>query len=173
MIKGEKVILRGLLKKDKELIYEWANHKEMRDRTGTVYPVSECEHENWFEKMCCSNDPKIFAVEYKDKCIGTIGLKGMDRVNSVVELFIKIGDDTVKNMGCGTDAVKTLVNYSFGHLNFHKVYLTVYASNEPAIRCYEKAGFIKEGCLKQHHFNNGKYEDVIIMGIIRENGGTQ
>lgn len=168
MIQGEIVKLRGLLKEDKDLIYKWANRSDLRDKMGTVYPISECEHEKWFEKMSCSDDPKIFAIEYEEKCIGTIGLKGFDTVNSLVELFIRIGDDNVRNKGCGKDAVKTLVKYCFEHLNIHKVYLNVYSSNIAAINCYKSVGFVEEGCLKSHHFIHGKYEDVIVMGIVRE-----
>ena len=171
MIKGEVVTLRGLIKEDEKLIYEWVNRSDLRDKMGTVYPISECEHEKWFEKMCCCNDPKMFAIEYESKCIGTIGLKEFDHINSTVELFVRIGDDSARNKGCGSDAVSTLVKYCFDHLNIHKVYLNVYASNVGAIRCYEKAGFSREGLLKEHHYINGEYEDVVVMGII--NNGRQ
>lgn len=36
-----------------------------------------------------------------------------------------------------------------------------------AIKCYENAGFTVEGELKDHHFSNGKYENVLIMSEIR------
>lgn len=44
--------------------------------------------------------------------------------------------------------------------------MNVFTSNLRAIKCYEKAGFKYEGTLKEAHFENGKYEDVIVMGII-------
>ena len=67
----------------------------------------------------------------------------------------------------GTDAVETLVNYCFRHLNFHKIYLHVFESDIMAIKCYENAGFTVEGELKDHHFSNGKYENVLILSKIR------
>ncbi len=167
MIQGEKVIIRGLKAEDKELIYKWVNQKDIRDLTGTVYPVSECEHDNWFEKMCLDTEQKVFSIEWEGKCVGTIGLKNIDRINSVAEIYVRIGDPETRNHGLGTDAVKTFTDYCFNHLNFHKIALSVYASNQGAIKAYEKAGFVKEGILRQHHYHDGKYEDVIVMGKIR------
>lgn len=66
----------------------------------------------------------------------------------------------------GTDAVNTLVNFCFMHLNMHKIYLHVFESNKRAINCYKKAGFTIEGKLHEHHFAKGKYEDVLVMGRV-------
>ena len=81
-------------------------------------------------------------------------------------MFISIGDSSFMGGGFGTDAVNTLVNFCFMHLNLHKVYLHVFESNKRAIKCYEKAGFRVEGTLLEHHFAQGKYENVLIMGRI-------
>ncbi|MCR5459019.1 MAG: GNAT family N-acetyltransferase [Acetatifactor sp.] len=168
MIEGKIVKLRGLKKEDKALIYEWVNRKDLRDKMGTVWPVSECEHDQWFENMCLSKEPKIFAIEFDGRCIGTIGLKEFDRINGNVEMYVRIGDDSARGKGCGRDAVVALSDYCFEHLNFHKTYMHVHASNESAIRCYEAAGFTCEGRLKEHNFVNGHYEDVLVMGRIRK-----
>jgi len=36
------------------------------------------------------------------------------------------------------------------------------------MRVYEKAGFLKEGVLRQDIYVNGTYHDTIVMGILRE-----
>lgn len=48
----------------------------------------------------------------------------------------------------------------------HKIYLYVFESNQRAINCYKKAGFIIEGILHDHHFAKGEYESVLIMGRV-------
>lgn len=165
MISGKNVELRGITKDDAPLIYEWVNREDLRDLTGTLYPVSEYEHERWIQNITLSPDKKLFAVYLNNNCVGTVGLKLIDHINSNAELFISLGDTDVP--GVGTDAVETLVNYCFRHLNFHKIYLHVFESNIRAIKCYENAGFTVEGELKDHHFSNGKYENVLIMSKIR------
>lgn len=165
MISGKYVEIRGIAKEDAPLIYEWVNREDLRDLTGTLYPVSEYEHEKWIQNVTLAQDKKLFAVYRDNRCIGTIGLKFIDHINSNAELFISLGDTSIP--GIGTDAVSTLVDYCFTHLNFHKIYLHVFESNKRAISCYKNAGFTVEGELKDQHFSNGTYESVLIMSKIR------
>lgn len=173
MITGEKTIIKGLTKESAAKIYEWVNQEDLRALTGTIYPVSEYEHEDWIKQMATSKDKKLFLIcdKQSGEAIGTIGLKNFDQHNRNADLFISIGSQShisTKSYsgGYGTDAVKTLVEYCFNNLNLHKVSVRVFVSNQRAVRCYEKAGFKREGLLKEHHFSNGKYEDVILMGMI-------
>ena len=169
MITGKRIIIRGIRKEDVKEIYTWVNNENLRSFTGTLYPISEYEHEVWIKSQFESTEKKLFLVcdRQTKKALGTIGLKYIDLVNRNAELFINLGMiEEIEGQGYGTDAVSTFVAYCFKHLNFHKIYLNVYESNLRAIRCYEKAGFKQEGKLMEHHFNNGKYESVIVMGII-------
>lgn len=167
MISGEKVQLRGITYKDAPLIYQWVNREDLRDLTGTIYPISEYEHDSWIKSVTTDGNRKLFAIYMKENCIGTIGLKNIDFINRNAELFISIGEETSEyHGGIGTDAVNTLVNFCFMHLNLHKIYVHVFESNKRAIRCYEKAGFVLEGTLLEHHFSRGKYEAVLVMGRV-------
>jgi ribosomal protein S18 acetylase RimI-like enzyme len=47
-----------------------------------------------------------------------------------------------------------------------KVELEVFASNYPAIRLYEKEGFEIEGRKRQARKLDGKYDDIIVMGLM-------
>ncbi len=165
MISGKNVIIRGVQKEDSANIYEWVNVEELRDLTGTLYPVSEFEHEAWIKNVTTSGSTKLFLVLDKSdgRKIGTIGLKNFDTINRNVELFISLNISG----GYGADAVETLADYCFRRLNIHKVYLNVFESNKRAIRCYEKAGFVREGVLLEHHFSNYGFENVVMMGKIK------
>ena len=168
MIVGEKVNLCGITKESSNKIYEWVNNPELKRYTGTIYPVSEFEHEKWIENKMQSKNEKIFLICTKkdSEPIGTIGLKNIDFINSNVELYISIGNNNFKNKGFGTDAVITLTDFCFVRLGLHKVYLRVFESNKEAIHCYEKSGYLIEGKLQEQHFDGGKFENVLIMAKI-------
>jgi len=36
------------------------------------------------------------------------------------------------------------------------------------MRAYEKAGFVREGVMRQAVFRDGRYVDVIMMAVLRE-----
>jgi hypothetical protein len=75
------------------------NQPELKDLTGTIYPVSEYEHENWMESRVTSRTDKLFLIKDKktQDDIGTIGLKNIDFINSNAELYISIGNQKYLN----------------------------------------------------------------------------
>ena len=165
MITGKKVVIKGVTKSAAAEIYRIVNKEDFRQLTGTLYPISEYEHEEWIKQAVTNPDQKLFEVvdRQMDRFLGTIGLKNFDQKNRNVEIFISLDS----RGGYGADALATLVHFCFSHLNIHKIYAKVFASNTRSIHCFKKAGFQIEGVLKQHHFDNGEYSDVIIMGINR------
>jgi RimJ/RimL family protein N-acetyltransferase len=64
------------------------------------------------------------------------------------------------------------LGFAFGEMNLHRVFLTVYADNQRAIRCYEKCGFRHEGRQREARFSDGRYQDELMMGILREEFDT-
>jgi RimJ/RimL family protein N-acetyltransferase len=52
-------------------------------------------------------------------------------------------------------------------MSLSRVYLRVFSSNLRAVRCYEKAGFRKEGRLKRRS-QSGQLEEILLMRILRE-----
>ena len=52
-------------------------------------------------------------------------------------------------------------------MNLHRVDLQVFEFNERAIASYRKVGFREEGRLRQHMYRDGRYWDIIHMGILR------
>ena len=63
-----------------------------------------------------------------------------------------------------------MLRYCFQEEKLHRVYLRALAGNDRAVRSYEKAGFVKEACLKDDVFLNGKYCDIIWMAAIAPAG---
>ena len=53
-------------------------------------------------------------------------------------------------------------------LHVEKIALDVSADNLDAIRFYQKFGFVQEGRLKNEIKINGKYEDLVVMGVMMD-----
>lgn len=49
---------------------------------------------------------------------------------------------------------------------FERVELDVYGSNLPAIRLYEKLGFVHEGSRRRAIVRDGAYQDILTMGLL-------
>lgn len=170
LIIGERVNLRALKKEDAKQILEWINNPKLKHLTGTVYPVSEVEHEKWFENKLNEKVNKIFGIEEcaTKNLVGVIGLKNTDIINRSTELYIYIGAESYWGKGLGTDAVRTLTRFIFEELNLHRVSLIVFSYNKRAISAYEKVGFVFEGVMRESLFKGGKYHDKILMALIND-----
>ena len=52
---------------------------KLRYLIGTVYPITELEHENWFENRMLEKDNRLFIIEIDNEIpIGVIGFKNLD-----------------------------------------------------------------------------------------------
>ncbi len=49
----------------------------------------------------------------------------------------------------------------------NRVDLHVFEFNERAIACYKKCGFVEEGRLREEYFQDGRYWDLVAMGVLR------
>lgn len=169
---SEQVRLRALRKEDAKLLYEWIIDRELVILNSPYHPVSETDHEAWVERMMNkSSDLVIFVIE-EVKCSTSIGTCQLLNINwryRSAELQIRIGDPSHHGKGYGSEAVQLLIEFGFKDLNLHRIYLHVFATNNRAIRAYEKCGFCREGILKEAAFIDGEWVDVIIMGLIRSN----
>ncbi|PTU84616.1 N-acetyltransferase [Staphylococcus pasteuri] len=161
--------LRALKKSDSDLILNWMKNDKLRYLIGTTFPITELEHENWFQNRMLEKDNRMFVIELENEtAIGIVGFKNLDWINSNSELFIYIGDENYWGKGYGKEALKLLINFAFNSLNLHMLYLEVFSYNENATKMYEKLGFKQDGILRQSKYQDGQYYDKIIMSKINE-----
>lgn len=172
IIHGERVRLRAVERSDVEKFHAWINDPEVTEGLALYLPMSMRDEESWFEGLA-SRPPqeKPLAIECRDgdgwKLIGNSGFFDLDHTAHSGEIGIMIGDKTYWNRGYGTEAMNLLLRHGFETLNLHRIFLRVYASNQRAIRSYEKAGFSHEGRLRDAVYKRGRYDDVLMMSILR------
>ncbi|MGL4656562.1 MAG: GNAT family N-acetyltransferase [Sarcina sp.] len=171
---GNKVILRSY--KEEDL---WLAHKYINDYGITkylaldaIFPVS-IDHEEEFLKKASEINSEMtynFAIESLEtgEYIGGCGINKTDLKNRNCTIGIFIGDRDLWGQGYGTDSMEVLIHFIFNELNFEKIKLSLYSFNDRALKCYANLGFVEEGRLKKEIFREGKYHDVILMAMFRE-----
>jgi RimJ/RimL family protein N-acetyltransferase len=176
MLKGEKVLLRAIQREDLLRQCEFNNDVEFETLGGgdPWEPQSLTRLQAEFDESAQKGgrDGTMFAIEANGKYIGMCGLFHYDQIAHICELGIGIGDRAYWGKGYGRDAVRLLLDYAFRIRNLHKVWLGVNGPNERAIRAYRACGFVEEGRLRQHAWNDGHYVDVVYMGVLNEEWRT-
>ncbi|KDQ53666.1 hypothetical protein JAAARDRAFT_136698 [Jaapia argillacea MUCL 33604] len=70
--------------------------------------------------------------------------------------------------GYGTEAISFVVEHGFRWLALHRVSLVVYEGNTRAIKVYKNLGFREEGRKRKANWVDGKWEDIIQMGLLED-----
>jgi diamine N-acetyltransferase len=172
MLLGEKVRLRPIERDDLPRFVRWFGDPEVSRHLHVWLPFSLAQEEHWFERHLEQVERQelvSLAIETEEGVhIGNIGLHRIDWKNRHTELGIAIGEKAYWDQGYGGDAIRTMLKLAFREMNMHRVQLRVDADNARAIRCYEKAGFKKEGTLREIVFREGKYVGQHVMSILQQ-----
>lgn len=105
-----------------------------------------------------------FVIDAAGEAVGSVSLFGVDGFARYAEVGIALLAE-FRGKGIGTAAIAQIVEFAFTRWNLRRV--QVIASNLAAIRAYEKAGFVVEGRQREHAWVRGRYEDIVVMGLLR------
>jgi diamine N-acetyltransferase len=150
IIQGEKVVLRPMTVEEMPILYQWATQSEATpywygEHTGEFIPSYEefftKEFKRYYFDGSQPEKGRAFAILIDNRAIGEVNYNEINRENNSVDIDIIIAEDTDKNKGYGTDALKTLAKYLFQKMDVQLCYVDTAAKNHRAIRACEKAGF--------------------------------
>ncbi len=170
---GEKIMLREYRKDDLAHIIAWANDGQTTQYLSHIFtlPQTVQNSEDFLESRLRGGSREagfIIADRGTQAYIGQADLFDINWIDRCATVGIVIGGADDRGRGVGTEALRLLCDYAFLSLGLERVQLDVYAGNQRAIRCYERAGFVREGVRRSARFVNGAFMDVLFMSVLRE-----
>jgi [ribosomal protein S5]-alanine N-acetyltransferase len=167
---GPSVYLRPVEVADAAAVQPWFNDPEVRRTIRRYQPMTLAAEEDFLRRLPESdtNLPLAVMTRGQDRFIGMTGLHEIDVRNRHAAFGLMIGDKGMWGRGYGTEVTRLVVGHAFGTMNLNRVWLHVFEYNERGIRAYTKVGFREEGRLRQHTFADGRYWDVLVMGVLRD-----
>ena len=170
MLRGKIACLSPFSEADGEVLFSWINERELVMSSAPFRPVHHTCHLEWFNAIQKRSDIVIFGIRRSaDDClVGSCQLHSISPIHRSAELQIRIGRKNAQGSGVGTEVCSLLLHHAFQDLNLSRVYLHVFETNERAISLYTRAGFKVEGTLRNSVFIDGRWINVVIMAILRE-----
>jgi len=167
---GEKVYLRPLEKEDGPALVPWLNDPAVTRTLQISQPMSLLAEIAYLEKISQSKDDVTLGIvsRQSDKLIGAAGLHQIDWRARHASFGILIGILEEWGKGYGTEATHLMMHHAFGTMNLNRVWLHVVSTHEAGIRAYERVGFRREGVLRQQFYREGRYQDLLVMAILRD-----
>jgi RimJ/RimL family protein N-acetyltransferase len=171
MIKGPRVQLRAVEESDLPLLQQWTNDSEISQLVGGwSFPISMAQQREWFQRSLGDSRTQRFVVESESEgVLGLTGLWDIDWHNRHALTALKLGSPNVRGKGYGTDAIMTLMSYAFLDVGLNKLWTTILTYNIASYKAYvEHCGWRVEGVLRQEVYRAGQYNDLLRVGILRE-----
>ena len=177
---SERLRLRAAERSDIPLFVKWISDPEVTENLMLRLPMAEAEEEIWYENMLKRPEAEhVYVIDIKLPPlepdgepqwlpIGNTSFISIMEIDRCAEIGIMIGEKYYWNKGYGTEAMQTMLRHGFETLNLHRIWLQVYVTNPRGIRAYEKAGFRHEGVFREGHYQGGRYLDVKLMSILRQ-----
>ena len=167
--------IRPITEADTDLILTWRNHPSVVMNFIYRSPLTREDHLHWMRTKVESGTVVQFIIEAEGCPIGSVYLRDVDKVHQKAEFGIFLGNENARGKGYGTEATRLILKFAFETMGLNRIVLRVFAENERAIRCYEKAGFSREGVFRQDVIIDGNFYDILFMSILRSEwkGNTQ
>ncbi len=156
--------------RDSVVLHQWAHDSEylrlLDSDPAFSWPPKMMKE--FFEKNFDQMHAFLIRALADNRPIGMCDLNDISIGDLNCWVGIGIGERAFWGQGYGTDAMRVILRYAFNVLNLHRVTLDVFDYNQRALRSYEKCGFKVEGRERQWLKRDGKYHDLIFMGILQE-----
>ena len=167
----DRLMLRPFSLADVPAIVALAGDWDIAFNTLSIpHPYNEEHAVQWIRQQTQQWEQKQavnFAIAHPDNTLcGSIGLGIVPSFN-LAELGYWVGKPYWGN-GYATEAAKAVINFGFGKLFLHRIQATHFGNNPASGKVMQKIGMAYEGCRRQHTLKWGKYRDIWLYGILRE-----
>lgn len=167
-LRGKKTTLRPLQESDIPLLKKWVNDPEVRQFLKRIVPATDKHEHEWLERLHKSTDKEVvLMIEVNGRPIGTMGIHGINWKDRTAGTGAMIGEKEFWGKGYGTDAKMALLNYAFNTLNLRKITSRVVAPNKRSLAYSLHCGYRIEGRLVKQIFAFGGYQDIIFLGLFK------
>ncbi|MEM2618813.1 MAG: UDP-4-amino-4,6-dideoxy-N-acetyl-beta-L-altrosamine N-acetyltransferase [Candidatus Hadarchaeales archaeon] len=157
----------NLNKNERNIVLRMRNHEEVRKwmYNDKIIPLEE--HYRFIRSLKKDSKNFYFLVRRQNRPIGVVCLTGVDLRNRSGYLGL-YANPFSRGGKVGRILGSTLLKLAFDVAKLHTLKLEVIEDNERAIHLYKKLGFVEEGRLREFVFRDGKWKDVIVMGMTKE-----
>lgn len=120
--------------------------------------------------MLASVDSYLFAIieNAAQEHVGNVKVGPVNARHSFADVSYFIGERRAWGKGLGTEAVVLATRFGFERLGLHRLQAGLYESNLGSRRVLEKAGYSYEASLKKQLLIEGRWEDHVWFGALRD-----
>lgn len=163
-----KVKFLPIEEKHLEIIRNWRNSEEVKKYLIMETYITKEMQKQWYEAIKNKEDEIHWIVEADGNLIGKVDLRKIDKINKTAEWAFYIGEKSARGTGAAVLMEYQLLEYAFCNLKLHKLNCVVLDFNTRVIELHKKFGFVEEGRIRQQIIKEGRFVDMVLLGILDE-----
>lgn len=172
VLETERLELRELIKEDAKGIFACFSNDKVTRFYGqeTLKNMEEAEKfVDFFSKNYNEKRGIRWGIERKGASgiIGTIGFNAWSPKHKRAEIGYEIHPEQWRK-GYTSEAVSKVLSYGFAHMGLTRIGAVVFIENIASNKLLEKAGFQKEGVLRDYMYQGGKAYDTNVYSLLRK-----
>lgn len=170
MIIGSYARLRIMDSTDAEWVRALRNSQDVVRFFQYRHFINDVQQRKFVESMATSETKRLFISEQitDRRPFGVLQLNGIDYQNQRAESGIFL-NELGRSLGLvAFEAAYLLYDYGFNTLNLRKIYSEVLVENDRARRLNKGLGVVEEGVRRDHVFYEGKFHDVLMCALFRD-----
>ena len=157
---------------DNDMLAYWVSDPKIQSLYSEPTYTTKEEVKELLDKYISSyerNDYYRWAIIEKesDICIGQIAIFLVDNKNHFCEIEYALGSKFHRK-GYATEAVKSILDFSFNYVSFHKVQVCHKEGNIASQGVIGKCNFTYEGTLRDFFYMEGKYVNRLYYSMLRD-----
>ncbi|MDJ0554147.1 MAG: GNAT family protein [Microcoleaceae cyanobacterium MO_207.B10] len=171
-IETDRIIIRKMCLNDADDMFEYASDPEVSKYTGwyTHYSIEDTKlFLHHVINSYLNNQVSSWGIVHKldEKFIGTLGFIAWNIEHARGEIGYALSR---KYWGKGymTEVVNAIIYFGFSRMMLNRIEARCAIQNIASARVMEKVGMKYEGILRQHMFMKGKYRDLKIYSITKD-----
>jgi [ribosomal protein S5]-alanine N-acetyltransferase len=176
VIETERLVLRQITRDDAEDIFKYLSDENVMKYYGlepfksTDEALKEIE---WYQSTFEENSGIRWGITIKGqgKVIGSCGFLNMVQQHHRSEIGFELSED-FWGQGIASEALAAVIMFGFEQLNLQRIQALIEPPNVPSQKLVEKNGFIKEGLLRNFEFTGGKFDDLYMYSLLKQDFET-
>lgn len=163
--------LRPFAESDIERLVSWITDEALMIQWGGhpfTWPLTTEQIHNHLEDALAASPrtSRLFTPTIEGEAVGYGELRDINLgQRSAVVSRVLIAQSS-QGRGLGSQLVDALARVAFEEMQLHRLELQVFHFNQPAIRTYERLGFVREGTLREARVIDGVRQDLFVMGLL-------
>ena len=172
ILETDRLILRQVTQDDANSLLKYLSDKDVMKYVG-LEPFKSIDDAldeiSWYTSIVENSTGIRWGITLKDQgeVIGSCGFLNLASQHHRSEIGVELSSEHW-GKGIASEAFGAVIRYGFEQMNLQRIEALIEPPNIPSQKLAERQGFIREGLLRSYEFTVGKFDDLYMYSLLKQ-----